>query len=133
MTTSYDGPRKFSSPPTAQELERLVTDLSDLIDDLRKGPKFPPRIGVERKDCSLEVGASVRVDTSQGQTVRATLPDVRASGGRVAVLVRMSGLGAIDVIPQSGVKVDGIDIYSVSADVFALPFFSDGFAWYSVL
>ncbi len=133
MTTSYDGPRKFSSPPTAQELERLVVDLSNLIDDLRKGPKFKPRLGVERRDCTLEVGVAVRVDTSSGQTVRAMLPDARASAGRIAMLVRMSGLGSIDVVATPGVMVDGGSIYSVSSDVFALPFFSDGFAWYSVL
>ncbi len=127
---NYEAPRKFSSPPTAQELERLARDVQALYQAAPSVVTLRPRLGIARGNVTLGIGEMVRIDTSGGQTVRAALPDVRRAG--ICGLIRMSGLGAVDVVPAPGTVVDFLSIYSVSSDVGAWLFYSDSIAWFSV-
>lgn len=127
----FDAPRRFSSPPTAQELDRLAEAVEVLYRAAPGVVALRPRQGIFRKDVTLCVGEAVRIDTSGGQSVRALLPDVRRYG--VAGLIRMSGLGAVDVIPSDPTAtIDGIGIFSVSSNEGMYPFYSDGLNWYSM-
>lgn len=123
-------PRRFSSPPTAQELERLAEDVANLFDVIRNVVSLKPRIGVARSTVTLGYKEVVRIDTDSGNTVKAMLPDVQRGG--IAGLLRLSGAGAIDVYPAPGKFVDNLSVYSVSADVGCWLFYSDSISWFSV-
>lgn len=129
--TESSAPRRFSSPPTALELERLAEAVERLYQEIRFGVALRPRLGIVRAgSVTLGYNEIVRIDTDSGNTIAARLPDVRRSG--LCGLIRMSGAGAVDVYPQPGRFVDNLSVYSVSTDVGAWLFYSDGVAWYSV-
>lgn len=129
--TDFSAPRRFSSPPTAQELERLADAVAGLFDEVRFRVAMKPRLGIARgASVTLGYNEIVRIDTDGGNTVRALLPSVIKGG--LCGLIRMSGNGAIDVYPQPGNAVDNLSVYSVSADVGAWLFYSDSINWYSV-
>lgn len=103
--TNYGGPRRFSSPPTAQELERLVSDLADLFERVAGGValRLGIPLGIKREDFPLRFGFVSRVDTTRGQTIRALLPTPENSAaGKTVSLVRVSANGSIRVVPTGG-------------------------------
>lgn len=129
----YSAPRKFSSPPTAQELDRLAEDVANLYRAAVGVVSLRPRLGVWRdanKPVFLGYGEFVRIDTSSGQTVRALFPDVRRSG--LVGVLRLSNAGAVTVLPAPGILVDGISTYSVPATVGGRLFYSDGGQWFTI-
>lgn len=135
LREGYTGPSKFSSTYSEQELDRVGEFLRGVGDGFRHGtpPRFNARIGIERgARVTLDAGGAVRVDTSSGNTITAVLPDVVRSAGKTAILLRLSSLGAVDVISSDLVLVDDQEIFSVSAAVGAFPFFSDGKQWFSL-
>lgn len=134
--TNYSGPRRFSSPPTAQELERLVADLAELYDSFNLGPqpRFAVPLGIARSDVTLQFGKSQRVDTGKGQSVRALLPEPDARyTGRTVCLVRSSALGSIRVVsPRRETLIDGRSSVTLPAFVGAYLFLFDGKHWREV-
>lgn len=131
--TEYTGPRRFSSPPTAQELERLVEELVSALDRFgRGGPRrFDLPLGMVRTgSTALGFGRAVRIDTSGGDTVRAVLPipDSRF-GGLTAGLVRMSSSGTITVVPAEDATIDGSTTLTLPTDLGVYEFLFDGRHW----
>ncbi len=133
---NYEAPRKFSSPPTAQELERLAEDVAALYRALGFGapPAFRVPLGVATRDMVLAFGEARRCDTSGGQTIRALLPAAMrsGSGGALAVLTRTSSSGAIRVVPTFDARVDGASYYDVPSEVGSYAFLFDGRNWTSM-
>lgn len=132
---NYGGPRKFSATYSEQELDRVGEFLKEVDDGFKNGtpPRFAVPLGIKRDaKVTLQAGGAVRVDTSSGITTVAILPDVVRSAGKTAILLRLSALGAVDVISSDMVLIDDLATYSVSAAVGAFPFFSDGKQWFSL-
>ncbi len=134
--TAYNAPRRFSSPPTAQELERLAEHVAELYRLIGFGtpPRFAVPLGVATSDFALAFGEARRCNTAGGQTVRALLPGALQPGhaGAVAVLVRLSAEGAIRVVPTFSATVDGAAYYDVPSEVGSYAFLFDGRNWTSM-